>query len=137
MNRTVMLLFALAPFALKAEPLGDLVDYIVENGEAIPAPLAPWAGGPAPGAAHYEAKGCAACHDGPDAPDLKDIAARLTAGEIRLAIVDSRILYPETVMPAYYAPGVFGEAPEELVGRTRLTALEIEQLVAYLTEGGP
>lgn len=125
MLRTVFLSLLLAPFALRAEPLAD---YVVENAAAIPAPLVEWSGGPAPGEALFVSAGCATCHEGEDAPK------RLAAGEVRLWIVDPRILSPETTMPAYYAPGRFGDAPDALVGRTRLTALEIEQLVAYLTD---
>ncbi|MFV0474328.1 MAG: hypothetical protein ACK5MQ_09010 [Pikeienuella sp.] len=119
-------------FVPSGAPAGALVDYLVENGVAIPTPLAPWAGGPEPGAALYESAGCAGCH-----ADAGDFAARLTAGEMRLAIVEPRIPFPETMMPAYYTPGRFGEAPEALVGATRLSALEIEQIIAYLISVGP
>lgn len=122
---------------LLAAPAGALVDYVVVDGAAIPAPLVDWSGGPEPGAALYESAGCAGCHDGPDAPDLSDIGARLTAGELRLTIVEPRILFPETEMPAYYTPGRYGEAPDDLVGVTRLDALEIEQIIAYLMRAGP
>lgn len=127
---------ALSPFlvwvaAAAAEP----VDYVVENAAAIPEPLAEWAGGPGPGAALWREAGCAECHESGRAPALDGAGARLTAGEIRLMIVEPRVVYPETEMPAYYTPGRAGEVEEAFVGRTRLTALEIEQLVAFLLAG--
>lgn len=129
MIRNLVLALILAPITAEA---AVLVDYVVNDGASIPAPLADWSGGPGPGEALYRSAGCAACHDGPDAPDLADIGRRLTIGEIRLMIVEPRIPFPETAMPAYYTPGRMGEAPDELVGATRLTALEIEQIIAYL-----
>lgn len=126
----------LLPLLLGA-PAGALVDYVVVDGASIPAPLAAWSGGPGPGEALYESAGCAGCHDGPAAPGLGDIAARLTVGELRLSIVEPRILFPGTKMPAYYTPGRHGEAPDDLVGATRLSALEIEQIIAYLMRPGP
>ena len=116
-----------------------LVDYVVENAAAIPAPLAGWTGPAEAGAAVFGDAGCAECHAAPgfeDAPaigpDLTGVGARLTEGEIRLMIVNPSIILPETDMPAYYEVGVLGEAPDELVGRTRLTPTEIEQAVAWL-----
>ncbi|MFN3262189.1 MAG: c-type cytochrome [Pikeienuella sp.] len=111
------------------------VDYVVENASAIPDPLAEWTGGPEPGAALWREAGCAECHQRGRAPALEGAGSRLTAGEIRLMIVEPRVVYPETEMPAYYTPGLAGEVEEALVGRTRLTALEIEQLVAFLLSG--
>ena len=93
-----------------------------------------------PGEAVFANAGCADCHAAPgyeDAPsigpDLTDVGARLTEGELRLMIVNPAIVLPNTEMPAYYEVGVLGRAPDELVGRTRLAPTEIEQLVAWLS----
>ena len=51
---------------------------------------------------------------------------------MRLMIVNPSIILPETEMPAYYEVGALGQVPDELVGRTRLTPTEIEQVVAWL-----
>ena len=133
----------LALFALAAAPLSAdeaLVDYVVENAAAIPAPLVAWSGDATQGRGVFERAGCADCHAAPgfDAapnigPALHDVGARLTAGEIRLMIVDPRIALGETDMPAYYAVGKIGEVEEALVGRTRLPASDIEALVAWLS----
>ena len=134
----IALLSLLIAFPAVAEEA--LVDYVVENGASIQAPLVDWDGGAEPGEAVFANAGCADCHAAPgyeDAPsigpDLTDVGARLTEGELRLMIVNPAIVLPNTEMPAYYEVGVLGRAPDELVGRTRLAPTEIEQLVAWLS----
>lgn len=116
-----------------------LVDYVVENGAAIPAPLSDWSGDAAVGARVFAENGCADCHAAPGheaapaiGPDLSGVGARLTEGEMRLMIVNPAVILPDTDMPAFYEVGVLGEVPDELVGRTRLSPTEIEQIVAWL-----
>lgn len=117
-----------------------LVDYIVVDAASIPAPLVAWDGPAEAGAAVFAASGCADCHRAPGheeapriGPDLAGIGNRLTQGEIRLMIVEPSISNPETEMPAYYSIGVVGEVEDDLVGRTRLGAAEVEQLVLWLS----
>jgi sulfur-oxidizing protein SoxX len=84
---------------------------------------------------------CLLCHSGPFpevrlqgtvAPDLRGTAARLTEGQIRLRIVDSRRVNPSTIMPPYFeADGLTRVAPS-FKGKTVLTAEQIEDVVAYL-----
>ncbi|MEL7463968.1 MAG: c-type cytochrome [Pseudomonadota bacterium] len=138
MRHLLPLLLIAAPLAAAAQTEA-LVDYVVENGSTIPDPLAEWEGGVEAGAALHQSAGCADCHAAPgfeDAPaigpDLSGVADRLTEGETRLMVVNPRIVLPETDMPAYYAVGQIGEVPDDLVGRTRLTPLEVEQIVAWL-----
>ena len=133
----LLLAICAVPAALSAEEA--IVDYVVENGATIPVPLAEGEYERAAGAALYRSAGCADCHKAPGAsdapaigPDLSGAGARLTAGEIRLSIVNPAILNPATEMPAYYDVGALGDVPDELVGRTRLTAKEVEALVAWL-----
>lgn len=116
-----------------------LVDYIVENASSIPAPLVEVETSGANGPSLFESAGCAECHAAPgyeDAPaigpELYGVGDRLTAGEIRLMIVNPAILLPQTDMPAYYSIGQIGEVSDDLVGRTRLTAVEVEELVGWL-----
>lgn len=131
----LLLLIALAPAAAAEDAL---VDYIVENAAAIPAPLAE-GGDAATGPAVFAEAQCAGCHATPEnedappiGPDLSGVGARLTEGEIRLMVVAPMVPFPNTEMPGYYIVGEIGEVPDELVGRTRLSALEIEHLVAWL-----
>ena len=84
---------------------------------------------------------CLLCHSGPFpevrqqgtvAPDLRGTATRLTEGQIRLRIVDSRRVNPATIMPPYFeADGLTRVAPS-LKGKTVLTPEQIEDVVAYL-----
>lgn len=121
------------------------VDYVVRDAASIPEPLVDLPPGlRVGGAIVFERAGCSECHrtpGKPDAPaigpDLTGVGGRLTEGEIRLMIVDPRIPLPQVEMPAYYAVGVFGVAPDELVGRTRLSAVEVERLVEWLADLKP
>jgi L-cysteine S-thiosulfotransferase len=84
---------------------------------------------------------CLLCHNGPFpeerfqgdlAPDLSGVGARLSAGQIRLRIVDSGRVNPNTIMPAYFkSEGLARVAPAHR-GKTVLTAQQIEDVVAFL-----
>ena len=85
---------------------------------------------------------CLTCHHmpideekfhGTVGPDLTAIASRLTEGEIRLRIVDEKVINPNTVMPGYYRdPAKFNQVADEYSGKTFLTAQEVEDVIAYL-----
>ena len=106
----------------------DLAPYIVVNANAIPEPLVEVEPDPELGAALMLGVGCSACHQ----KDLNRISDRMTDGEMRLMIVAPEVRVPDTVMPAYYKVGIYGEVAEERVGRTLLSAEEIEAIIAYL-----
>jgi len=111
--------------------------------DAIPASLTGAKGDPQRGraiVANRQVGLCLLCHSGPFpeerfqgnlAPDLRS-AARLSEAEIRLRLVDSARVNPQTIMPAYYrAEGLTRVAPS-FRGKTILTAEQIEDVVAYL-----
>ena len=111
--------------------------------DSIPASLTGAKGDPARGraiVANRQVGLCLLCHSGPFpeerfqgnlAPDLRG-AARLTEGQIRQRIVDSRKVNPQSIMPAYYrSEGLVRVAPAYR-GKTVLTAEQIEDVVAYL-----
>ena len=84
---------------------------------------------------------CLLCHRGPFAeermqgtvgPDLTGVGARLSAGEIRLRIVDAARVNPNTVMPAYFRTEALTRVAPAYQGRTILTAQQIEDVVAFL-----
>lgn len=122
-------LIALIPF-IAAPVLADdaLVPFTVVDAAAIPAPLVEGASDPERGAALMLGAGCSACHQ----KDLNGVSDRLTEGEIRLMIVAPEIRAPDTAMPSYYIVGEYGASPDDLVGRTRLSAPDIEAIIAYL-----
>ena len=113
-------------------------------GDAIPAPLTAEAGDPVRGRAVVAGRQvgtCVLCHAGPFpeerlpatiAPDLRGVADRLSAGQIRLRLVDPRRVNPDTVMPAYYSQEGLVRVGRAWQGRTVLTAQQIEDAVAFL-----
>ncbi|GJD51522.1 hypothetical protein OPKNFCMD_4277 [Methylobacterium crusticola] len=118
-------------------------------GDAIPEPLAGAAGDPRRGAAiaRDARKGlCNLCHaglggrpEGDLGPNLAAAGARLTAGQLRLRLVDGRVLNPDTLMPSYYRVDGSDGVASAWRGRPILDAGEIEDVVAYLAtlRGGP
>jgi sulfur-oxidizing protein SoxX len=83
---------------------------------------------------------CLLCHSGPFpeeplqgnlAPDLRSVGG-LSEGQIRLRIVDPRLVNPDTIMPAYYRSEGLTRVAPALRGKTILTAEQIEDIVAYL-----
>lgn len=113
-------------------------------GDAIEAPLTDVAGDPVRGRAVVAGRQvgtCVLCHAGPFpeerlpatiAPDLRGVADRLSAGQIRLRLVDPRVANPETIMPAYFSQAGLVRVGRAWQGRTALTAQQIEDAVAFL-----
>jgi sulfur-oxidizing protein SoxX len=112
--------------------------------DSIPASLTGAKGDPARGRAIVASRQvglCLLCHSGPIpeerfqgnlAPDLTSVGARLSEGQIRLRIVDSTRVNPQSIMPAYYkSEGLMRVAPAYR-GKTVLTPEQIEDVVAYL-----
>ena len=83
---------------------------------------------------------CLACHKMPIyeqqfhgnvGPRLHGVGNRLTEGQIRLQIVNSKILNEGTIMPAFYVNTGFNRVLKKFKGKSLLSASEIEDLVAY------
>lgn len=117
-------------------------------GDAIPAPLTganAYVGDPARGRAlvmNRQVGLCLLCHSGPFpeerfqgdlAPDLKGIGGRLSAGQLRLRIVDSSRVNAATIMPAYYRIEGLTRVAPAFRGKPVLSAEQIEDVVAFLT----
>lgn len=84
---------------------------------------------------------CLLCHALPEtgarfmgnlAPSLSGVGARLTAGQLRMRIVDSSRLNRDTIMPAYYRIDGLNEVAPSLRGKPILSAQQIEDVIAYL-----
>jgi len=84
---------------------------------------------------------CLLCHSGPFpeerfqgdiAPSLAGVGARLSEGQIRLRIVDSSRVNPQTIMPAYFKSEGFARVAPAHRGKTVLSAVQIEDVVAFL-----
>ena len=116
------------------------------EGDAIPAPLSAETGVPERGQEVFvdrERGHCVLCHaiEGLDAefqgnvgPDLSSIGARLSPGQLRLRIVDYQIVRPGTLMPSYYRIHDLYQVADTYQDQPILSATEVEDLVAYLSE---
>jgi L-cysteine S-thiosulfotransferase len=113
-------------------------------GDSIPKPLSSAPGDPARCRAIVvdRSRGlCLLCHSGPFseerfqgnlAPDLSGAGARWSEGQLRLRMVDSSRLNPDTVMPAYYRTDHLKQVARPWNGKTVLTAQEIEDVISFL-----
>ena len=120
-----------------------LVSYEV-TGDAIERPLTARPGDRARGEALIADRRrslCLLCHAGPFpephaqgtlAPDLRAVGARLSEGQLRLRVVDMRLVVPSSIMPSYYRVDGLERVAEPWQGRPVLTAGEIEDVVAFL-----
>jgi len=87
---------------------------------------------------------CLACHadsemseqlfHGNVGPELDGVASRYNQGQIRAIVVNSKAVFgPDTVMPGFYSLQVGKHVAEKFVGKTILTAAQVEDIVAYLS----
>lgn len=65
-------------------------------------------------------------------PDLSVVGDRLNAAQLRLRLVDSTQVNPDTIMPAYHRTHDLRQVGAAYVGRPVLEAQEIEDVIAYL-----
>jgi L-cysteine S-thiosulfotransferase len=112
--------------------------------QGIPEPLTATPGDPERGRAIVTDRRtglCLLCHSGPFpemrfqgdlAPDLAGIGARLGPAELRLRLVDSRRMNPNSIMPSYGSTEGLTRVGAEWRGETILTEQEIEDVVAFL-----
>jgi L-cysteine S-thiosulfotransferase len=118
----------------------EITDY------AVAGPLTGTSGDAVEGAKTFANRGlgnCLACHavsaleaeqfHGNVGPALDGVADRWSADELRAIVVDAKQIFSEeTVMPAFYSLD-YGITPrKDLVGKTILTAQQVEDVVAYL-----
>jgi sulfur-oxidizing protein SoxX len=104
------------------------------------------AGDPAAGAAVFKDRrlgNCLACHANADmagdlfhgnvGPEIDGVASRWEEPMLRAILVNSKKVFTdETVMPGFYSLDVGKDVAENFVGKTILTAQQVEDVVAYL-----
>ena len=112
--------------------------------ETIPASLTGKAGDPANGKKVVigRKKGnCLACHvmpipeqqfHGMTGPDLNGVGDRMDEAELRMRIVDPKIIDSDTMMPSFYRNKDLHRVLKKFEGKTILSAQEVEDVVAYL-----
>ena len=121
----------------------ELVPYKIV-GDAIPASLTGSQGDAARGraiVANHNLGLCLLCHSGPFpedkfqgtmAPDLAGAGARWSEGQLRLRIVDASKLNAATIMPPFYRVDHLTRVPQAYRSKPVLSAVEVEDVVAYL-----
>lgn len=121
----------------------DTIQYKVVK-EGIPKSLTEKPGDAAAGrksAINRKQGNCLACHKmpvpeqafhGEVGPDLAGIAGRLSEAEIRLRIVDPKVVNAESIMPAFYKNTGLHRVLKKFKGKTVLSAQQVEDIIAYL-----
>jgi sulfur-oxidizing protein SoxX len=133
----------LALFLSSPASAAGLVEYQINN-DAIATSLTGKIGDPVNGkklATNRKKGNCLACHSMPIpeqafhgniGPSLKGISNRYSEGELRLRIVNPKVLNSETIMPAFYKADEFNRVIKKFAGKTIISAQEVEDIVAYL-----
>jgi L-cysteine S-thiosulfotransferase len=113
-------------------------------GDAIVAALTDRPGNPESGraiVANRQVGLCLLCHSGPFpeerfqgdlAPDLRGAGKRWTEGQLRLRLVDSTRIKPDTIMPPFHRTADLARVAPALRGKPVLSAQQIEDVLAYL-----
>ena len=147
-RRTTFTLAAMTAIALSTASYASEVapDAVAFTDDGVTMSLTGVAGDAAAGAKVFTDKSqgnCLACHvnaampkeqfPGNVGPALDGVASRWDEPQLRAIIVDSKkALSDETVMPGFYSLNVGAHVAEEYVGKTILTAQQVEDVVAYL-----
>jgi sulfur-oxidizing protein SoxX len=119
-----------------------LVKYVIKD-DAIMKSLTGKVGNPENGrklVINRKKGNCLACHKMPIyeqqfhgnvGPRLHGVGNRLTEGQIRLQIVNSKVLNENAIMPSFYVNSGFNRVLKKFQDKALLSAAEIEDLVAY------
>ena len=121
-----------------------LVPYEIVDDSAIPKSLTGVTGDPTNGrkvAINRTQGNCLACHampipeqqfHGETGPSLYGVGARLSAGELRMQVVNAKVTNDSTMMPSFYRTFGFERPLKKFAGKPILTAQQVEDVVAYL-----
>ena len=135
---------ALCGLSIQA-PAEEPVAYEVVDEASIPASLTGAAGDPDKGRATFidrKLGNCLGCHavteleaepfHGEVGPPLDGVAEIYEEGELRLRVVNPKLVNPDTIMPGFYVTDGLHRVAEKFQGKTILTAEQVEDIVAYL-----
>ena len=121
-----------------------LVNYKIVDESSIPKSLTGKPGNAKKGrklAVHRKKGNCLACHKmpipeqqfhGEIGPDLAGVGSRYSAGELRLLIVNPKVINEDTIMPAFYKNTGFNAVLKKFKGKTVISAQDVEDIIAYL-----
>ncbi len=139
----LMMMSALLPAQAGAQAASGLAPFTVVA-DGIPEPLTPEPGDAQRGRAIVASRQtglCLLCHSGPVpqerfqgnlAPDLAGAGRRWSAAQLRLRLVDSRLLKPDSIMPSYHRADGLTRVGAAWQARPILSAQQIEDVVAFL-----
>ena len=121
------------------------VAYQIVDDEAIPSSLTGAQGDADRGRETFinrKLGNCLGCHavteleaepfHGEVGPPLDGVADIYQEGELRLRVVNPKIVNPDTIMPGFYVTDGLHRVAEDFQGKTILTAEQVEDIVAYL-----
>ncbi|MCY0095624.1 sulfur oxidation c-type cytochrome SoxX [Hoeflea ulvae] len=134
---------ALSTAAFASEVAPDAVDF---TDDGVTMSLTGVAGDPVAGAETFKSRklgNCLACHANSDmsgelfhgdvGPELDGVADRWDEPMLRAIVANSKQIFTdETIMPGFYSLEVGAHLNEDLVGKTILSAQQVEDVVAYL-----
>ena len=150
MKRSANILLAgVSAITLAGDPTGEVsaqqaLRPFTVVGDAIPDSLTGQKGDAARGRAiiaNRQVGLCLLCHSGPFpeerfpgviAPDLKGAGGRWSEGQLRLRMVDSSKVTPESIMPPYYRIDGLARVAPAFRGKPILSAEQIEDVLAFL-----
>ncbi len=84
---------------------------------------------------------CLSCHKAPLqdekfqgnlGPSLLGVGSRYSREDIRIRLINAKLINPKTIMPAYFKIIDYPRTPNKYLGKTILSAEEVEHLVEYL-----
>lgn len=143
LSASLLVLLASLSAPASAQALSGLAPFTVVA-DGIPEALSGTAGDAARGRAIIANRSlslCLLCHTGPFpeerfqgnlAPDLAGAGQRWSAAQLRLRLVDSRQLNPDSIMPAYHRSEGLTRVGTAWQAQPILSAQQIEDVVSFL-----
>lgn len=112
---------------------------------AVEQSLTGQAGDPVAGRAAFTNRkqgNCLACHMNAEIPELSfhgevgppldGVADRWSEAELRGIVSNSKLMFEDTIMPAFFVDSGYTRNADKFAGKTILTAQQVEDIVAYL-----
>lgn len=144
--KRILILAAATAFGATAVTAETLAPMQVSFSDgAVEQSLTGTAGDPAEGRkvfANRKLGNCLACHKNEDmseqgfhgevGPALDGAADRWSAAELRGIVSNAKMMFPDTIMPAFYVDSGFTRPLKKFEGKSILTAQQVEDVVTYL-----